>query len=136
MAAQAPSTGAVQEAGKAAVDVGHIFGQGGTDGLILYALILGTFLMFIVALGAVWLAFRSIAAERRTNAEAFAKKDELNNQQTQAFVASADRTAAAISALAVSTATQTSVQAGQTQILARMEGATHRVETLLSRLDA
>ena len=39
-------------------------------------------------------------------------------------------------ALAISTATQTSVQAGQTQILARMEGATGRVETLLVRLDA
>jgi H+/gluconate symporter-like permease len=117
------------------VDVGRVFQAGGTDGLILYALIFGTILMTFVAVLTVWLAFRSIAAERKTNAEALAKKDQLNHEQTQSFIASADRTAIAIGALAVSTATQTSVQAGQTQVLARMEGTDARLQALLDRLD-
>jgi cbb3-type cytochrome oxidase subunit 3 len=128
--------GATAEVTKATVDVGRIFGEGGTDGLILYALLIGTLLMALVAVLSVWLAFRSIAKEREANATALAKKDQLNYDQTQSFVAAADRQSIALNALAVSTATQTSVQANQTNTLARMEGVGARIEALLDRLDA
>ena len=46
-AAAATASSASQVAGSSAVEVGHIFAGGGTDGLILYALVLSDFLMFL-----------------------------------------------------------------------------------------
>lgn len=109
-------------AGKAAVEVGQVFAKGGTDGLILYALILGTFLMFLVAIAAVWFSHRAHTVKDRQMADALAAKDKLNAEQTAAFIASADRQSDALTRLAEATATQTAVQAAQTGTLARIEG--------------
>lgn len=76
LAAPAPApTGAIAETGKAAADVGQVFVQGKTDGLILYALILGTFLMFLVAVAVLYFGSRERikAAEKcAEQAKAFA----------------------------------------------------------------
>jgi len=107
----------VASTGKAVNDVGQVFVQGQTDGLILYALILGTFLMFVVAIVSVWMLTRALS-----------RKDDTNAKQTADFIASADRTAVALSALAQSTAAGSAIQQNQIMTLARLEAMLARLE--------
>ncbi len=109
------STSAAAEIGKSTVEVGKIFGQT-SDGLVLYALLLGTMLVTFIALMVIWFTFRALAAERAVNAA-----------QTKLFVDSSNRQADALMQLAVATATQTQVQSGQNMTLARVEGYLARV---------
>lgn len=132
-APRAPSS-STAEITRATVDVGRVFQSGGTDGLILYALVLSTFLMFIVAVATVIFAFRHIAQSQKVNAASFAAKDASNAEQTKLFIAAADSTADAINRFTAAFATNTQEGAQQAIILARIEGTDRRLETLLERL--
>lgn len=113
--------GIAKEAGKAAVDVGNIFGQGGTDGLILYALILGTFLMFIMGVVTIFLLLRALHAKEKSCAET-----------NTAFAAAANESAEALRELATSiaskNATDTAHHAALTGVMARLEGVLARMD--------
>lgn len=111
-------------AGQTTVEVGKVFGAAGVDGLILYALVLFAVLQLLL----VFFAFRAMARKDAELTSALAAKDRLNAEQTAAFIASADRLGDALNAMAVATATQTAVQGGNQNTLARLEG-------LLTRLD-
>lgn len=136
-----PST--VREVAGATVEAGRVFSSGGIDGLILWAMILGTFLMFLVAAFAVWIAFRShnlafkaMEAQRVSNGEIFARKDDLNQEQTKMFIESVDRTGSAVQALAVAMASMVQEHQGFGLVMARVEGTDRRIEALLNLLDA
>lgn len=126
---------AITKSGDQAVEVGRVFAQGGIDGLVLYALILATFLMFIVAISAVIIGYRAAERKAKINAEAFAKKDQLNNDQTKMFVESLDRVAGTISALSVSIAGDLQERAATAAVLARMEGTDNDLRHLLTKLN-
>lgn len=127
MDVQAAQTNA-EVAGKTTVEVGKVFGAAGVDGLILYAIVLFAAFMFILSLLLVWVAFRAMARKDAELTAALAAKDKLNAEQTNSFIAAADRLGDALNAMAVATATQTAVQGGNQNILARIDG-------LLTRLD-
>lgn len=120
MSAQPPATPA-QAAGDAAVQVGQVFGQGGTDGLILYALILATFLMFLALVVVLVLAFRAI--NRATSASL---------EQGKAFAEASNEGANALRQLATATAekvaTDATHRANLANTLARLENVLARVE--------
>lgn len=119
----------------ATVETGRVFQTGGIDGLVLYALVLSTFLMFLITLGTVWFAFRALDKKTRLNNDAFAKKDALNADQTKGFIESMDRTASSLSALAVAVSGDLQERAATAVTLARMEGTDAELKALLSRLD-
>lgn len=127
--------GATHEVASATVEVGRVFGQGGTDGLILYALVLSTFLMFLIAVAAVLMGYRAIEKKTRMSNDAFAKKDEVNAEQTKMFIASMDRTAAAVGSLSVSVANDLQERAATAAVLARIEGTDQRMIALLEQLN-
>lgn len=114
-----------KEVADATVEVGRIFGQGGTDGLILYALILCTFLMFLVAVASVWLSHRQSERSRSAHTTAFAEKDKI-------FTDALNRVAESLSALAVAQASRAGEDAGQSAILARIEGTMARVDARMA----
>lgn len=118
LANRASTTGEIT---RATVDVGRVFGAGGTDGLILYALVLSTFLMFIVAIAAIVFCFRYIHRSQVTNAKAFADKDAWNAEQTKTFTAAVDRTTDAINRFTGTFAADMQERAGQSVILSRLE---------------
>lgn len=129
------SPSATHDITQATVDVGRVFGQGGTDGLILYALVLSTFLMFIVAVAAVWMGYRSNEKRTRMTNEAFEKKDAINQDQTRMFIESMDRTATAVGGLAVSVANDLQERAATAAVLARIERTDGEIISLLRTLN-
>lgn len=82
MVAAAAVEGAKQ-AGSTAIEAGRIFQSGGIDGLILYALLIGTFLLFLALCGTVYLNSRdrhrteeridAISAQCAAQAEGFTR---------------------------------------------------------------
>lgn len=119
----------------ATVETGRVFSGGGIDGLILYALVLSTFLMFLVAVAAVWLGHRSATRKTELTNAAFAAKDALNVDQTRMFIESMDRTAAAVSSLAVSVASDLPERAASAATLARMGETDVEIRALLAKLN-
>lgn len=113
--ATAPTGGTVDAIAKSTVQVGQVFGQGGTDGLILYALILATFLMFLALIMVLILAFRAIG-----------KRDTQFAEQSSEFAEASKETATALSSLAAAIAAKDAgdqvFRAGNTATLARVEG--------------
>jgi hypothetical protein len=118
-----PATGssAARDAGQAAVEVGRVFGEGGTDGLILYALILATFLMFLALVIITIYSFRAIGKMQTTAAE-----------QTKAFADASDTVAEALRELASSIAAQAAADGAHQSSLGNILG---RCESVLSRLE-
>lgn len=133
-ATAAPSS-PVAEVTKATTETGRIFQSGGIDGLVLFALILGTFLMFLVAIGAVWWGHRSSTKKTELTNAAFEAKDKQMEALTNSFIASMDRTAAAVSALSVSVANDLQERAATGAVLARIEGTDQRMIALLEQLN-
>lgn len=93
MASAAPI---VEGAGKTAVDVGRVFGQGGTDGLILYALVLSTSFLFIVLVIVIWVhsrertkAHSDCTAQAQDFAQAAAAQAEASKEVATAVASSA-----------------------------------------------
>jgi hypothetical protein len=136
-ASQAPSRppSATSSIADATVETGRVFSGGGIDGLILYALVLSTFLMFLVAVAAVWLGHRSATRKTELTNSAFAAKDSLNADQTRMFIESMDRTAAAVSSLAVSVASDLPERAAQAATLARIGETDVEIRALLAQLN-
>jgi hypothetical protein len=67
------------EIGKTTVETGRIFQSGGIDGLVLFALILGTAFMFGALIWALWQWQRAVTKQAEScqaQAEAFAKSGE------------------------------------------------------------
>lgn len=127
--------GTTETVTKGVTDVGHIFGQGGTDGLILYALLIGSFFLFIISIVLLVVVFRYLARAQKATADAFAVKDAVNAEQTKLFIASADRTAQAINNFTATLATDVQERSAHGIVLARVEGTDRRLETLLNRLN-
>jgi hypothetical protein len=125
-AVDVPGGGAVAgEAGKTAVEIGHIFGQS-ADGLILYAMILGTMLMFAIAALALWFGYRNnvkAADERLRMADTHAA-------QAKAFVdasnAASDALKDAATAIAASASANMTFQQSQAGMMERLELALPR----------
>lgn len=116
------------------VEIGRIFGQNGTDGLILYAFVLAIFLMFLVAIATAWFAFRTIDKRSRLNNAAFAEKDKAQAALTQIVVDALDRVAVAQNALAVSVAGDLQERQTTAATLARMEGTDQQLIALIERI--
>ena len=116
-----PAGTAIRETGKAVTDVGQIFGQGGTDGLILYALLIGTFLMFLLGCITIWFLVRLVQS-----------KDAAFQEQSNQFATAAKESAEAMRELATATAakvaTDTAHQSALTAIMARLEAALARLD--------
>ena len=104
MSASEPNTKAVADA---TVEVGRVFGEGGTDGLILYALILATFLMFLAVIAVVLLLRRSMAS--------------LDNQ-AKAFASASEKSAAALTELATALADASGQDRAHQQMVAMTLG--------------
>lgn len=112
---------AIEQAGKTVVDVGSIFGSAGTDGLILYALILGTLLMFLMGASTIFFLLRAL----RSQSELCGKQSERFSQATETVGEAMRELATAIaSKSSADNAHQTSIIA----IMARMEGVLGRLE--------
>jgi hypothetical protein len=128
ISADSPST-PTDGAAKAAVDVGHIFGQGGTDGLILYALILAVFLQFLA------LIIISILTSRERTRAAVERERLSDNCHAQAVeFASASRLAAeALKDAATAIASSASADMTFKQ---NMSGLLERLELALARFEA
>jgi cbb3-type cytochrome oxidase subunit 3 len=131
LANRASTTGEIT---RATVDVGRVFGAGGTDGLILYALVLSNFLMFIVVIAVIFWTFRYIARSQQNSAAAFAEKDRANADQTKAFTAAVDRTTDAINRFTGTFAADMQERAGQSIILSRLERTDTELIGLLKAL--
>lgn len=118
----------VKATGEAAVEVGKVFGTGGTDGLILYALILATFLMFLALVFVLVFSSRTIKASQE-NERALA----------QVFREASGETAEALRELATSVATTAASDATrqihEEAAASRIESALRRIEPLLKRLE-
>lgn len=121
-------------AADAAVNVGHVFQSGQTDGLILYALVLSSFLLFMVSVVLTVSVFRYMSKSQSTNAKAFAAKDATNAEQTRMFIESMDRTASAVSGLAVAVANDLQERQATAMILARIDTRDAALQTALERL--
>lgn len=112
---------AVEKTGGAAVKVGQVFGQGGTDGLILYALILATFLMFLALVIIAVMSFRTIA---RASGDA--------KEQATAFAEASNETAGALRELAKQLAATGAANAAHAISIA---ATLARVESILCRIE-
>lgn len=112
----------VKESGAALRDQAQVFGQGGTDGLILWALILATILMTVVALSAIILGYRAIAA-----------KDSSAAADRKAFTDASIESAEALRELATAVASSASVDS---MFKISMAGMMERTEKLLDRWEA
>jgi hypothetical protein len=134
-APRARGSSTASDVADATVQVGHVFGQGGTDGLILYALVLSSFLLFIVSVVLTVSVFRYIARAQSTNASAFAAKDATNAEQTRMFIESMDRTAGAVSGLAVAVANDLQERQATAMILARIDTRDVAIQAALERLN-
>lgn len=120
----------------AAVDVGHVFQSGQTDGLILYALVLSSFLLFLISVVLAVSMFRYMSKSQTTNAAAFAAKDATNAEQTKMFIESMDRTATAVSGLAVAVANDLQERQATAMILARIDTRDGAIQSALDRLNS
>lgn len=120
MNVQVPAT-PTESVGRATVEVGRVFGNGGTDGLILYALILATFLMFLAIVIVATLCFRAIA-----------RKDANSAEVAKAFAEASNDSAGALRELATTIAAQ-----GATDAAHRLSATVtlSRIESVLSRVD-
>lgn len=119
--ATGPSPSTTEAITRGTVEVGRVFGGGGTDGLILYALILSCFLMFLALIAVLILAFRAIN-----------RRDTMFASQSSEFADASRETAKALTALATATATKESSDiAYRTTFTATLA----RVEGVLARLD-
>lgn len=134
LASNSPAS-AARSIGGSAVDVGHVFQSGQTDGLILYAMILGTFLMFLIAVGLAFLILRilknhstAMALAQADHATAMARKDEHITGNTKLMIEVVDRNAVAMSALSVSVAQDVRERAAAGQTLAE-------IKALMGKLD-
>jgi hypothetical protein len=108
-----------QTVARSTVEVGHVFGNGGTDGLILYALILATFLMFLALIAVLILSFRAMT-----------RRDQMVADQSNAFADASRNTADALTKLSVAIGTKEAAdgtyRTGLTSTLARLEGVLAR----------
>jgi len=119
------SPSAAQGIGRTATDVGNIFGKGGTDGLILYALIIGTFLMFLAFLYSQWSASR----ERVQLSKEREAKDKVLADLTTDFSAASKETAEALKTLATAVASAASSDMTHKAMMA------HRLESFAQLVD-
>jgi flagellar biosynthesis/type III secretory pathway M-ring protein FliF/YscJ len=121
------STAATAEVTKgtaeAVVQTGRVFGEGGTDGLILYALILATFLMFLVAVFILWIGYR----ERKSLMEA---KSAADADLAQAQRESAEALKEVATAVASSASADMTFKQSATAILGRVEVLLGRMERM------
>lgn len=116
-------------AAKAAVDVGHIFGQGGTDGLILYALILAVFLQFLALIIISILTSR----ERARAVLERERQNESSHAQALEFASASKLAAEALKDVATALASGSSADMTFKQ---QMAGVLERMELALARFEA
>jgi hypothetical protein len=117
---QVPSV--TKDVAQTTVEVGRVFGAAGTDGLILYALFLGTLMMAVILGWVLWLNHRE-----RTRAAS-----DLLTQSTT-FAAASDKTAEAskevASALASSASADMTFKQTLIPIVQRLDERLTRLET-------
>lgn len=111
---------ATRDVAHAATEVGQVFAQGKTDGLILYALVLISFFLFLALILVIW----SNSRERRACSED-------SRQQAVAFAAASKETAEALKDLATAIASTGSAETAFKQVLSPVLS---RVEMLLTIL--
>lgn len=106
----ADSAGTVDTVGRTTAEVGRIFGESGTDGLILYALILATFLMFLAVVSLSLLLRRTLTSL---------------DTQAKSFIEASQEVAAALKELAAATSASSagaqSHQLSVANVLSRLE---------------
>lgn len=120
-AANLTAPGTTETVAKATVEVGRVFGNGGTDGLILYALILATFLMFLALIVVLMLAFRAIN-----------RRDQMFADQSAMFAGASKENAEALTKLSTAIVSKEATDGAYRSALT---GTLARVESQLARLD-
>lgn len=107
--------GAVESVAKETVEVGRVFGGGGTDGLILYALILAVFLMFLALCAFAMLLRRSLQSL---------------DTQSKSFATAGEKTADSLKELASAIASNSAQDQSHQMMVAQTLG---RLEAVLPR---
>ena len=124
MTANLSAAPVADSAGKAVTDVGKIFGSAGIDGLILYALLIGSFLLFLALMLTLWLQSR----ERGRLADAAEKR-------IAGFTDAALATAEAVKELATAvTSTASSNMTFQQTLGSQLVSATHKLSDCEQRM--
>lgn len=127
--APAPRRGTpIGEFGKATTDVGQVFVQGKTDGLILYALVLLAFFLFLALVWTSWLNSGERKSQHAAQLESDKARAEANKASAAASLEASEALRDVATALASTSSANMTFQATMASIMARQELVLQRME--------